>query len=506
MDSIEGGALPVACPQCTQLNRATASFCGACGAGLSHDRPCPACGSRNPHSHRFCDMCGVGLLAGGAGSGQEFAQSHPRPSPAQAAGYTAKAVQSSSDARISGLDAQPAVVAGPGLAAYAAGLAVALAAIAARVYRLDSLPADLVGLEDAFASAALRVAQGGLTVPDLDAVAAQPVGFAYMLGAWTLLFGESVTALRLLPAMVGLASVGVFYLLARRLLGARAALLGAAVLAPSLWAVQYSRLLLPASLMLLAALAVAYLLSAALDEERADRRRMLGLAGGLVLGATPYIDNSFLILLGAVGMFWLIGYMAEWDSSGSVGAVAYPFWLAAAAMAVPFVILAAMNLDAVVEQARAASALGAPEYQELDGLTEQTKRLAAGVWNTAIRLLFGSFVGADRLLDVGTALLALVGLAVSAARWRERAHGLLLAFFGVGVVAAGLTTEAGMFGRLTVALPAVFGAAGFGLHWLMTWMKGRAPEPVAYGFAAALIALITYANLNAYFGQGAALP
>src|SRR5258705_13212005 len=49
------------CPRCRHENRATAAFCGECGAALAAANACPRCATENPPGHRFCDGCGGGL-------------------------------------------------------------------------------------------------------------------------------------------------------------------------------------------------------------------------------------------------------------------------------------------------------------------------------------------------------------------------------------------------------------------------------------------------------------
>jgi hypothetical protein len=67
------------------------------------------------------------------------------------------------------------------------------------------------------------------------------------------------------------------------------------------------------------------------------------------------------------------------------------------------------------------------------------------------------------------------------------------------VIVAGLTTTNGVYGRFVVALPAVFAAAGFGLHWLLTWMRGRLSVTAQYVVVAILIAFVATQNLGALF-------
>ena len=382
---------------------------------------------------------------------------------------------------------------------------VAVVATLPRFYQLDSVPAGLSAIERVFAAAASRVAYEGWIGLGPDAVAGEPPGFAYLLGAWSLLAGDSTVAMRLLPASLGVATVGLFYLLIRRLLGAHTALFASVILALSFWHLQFSRLILPTILMLVAVLAATNLLAAAIDEKRNDvRRRTLAAAAGLLVGLTPYIDSSFPILVAALALFCLVQLAREDRHAGEIAGV---LWLSAAAAALPYLFIAVSDPGAALEQVTAYSITAGQEYQGLHGITEQTRYLAASVAKTVVRVFFGALGGETaRLLDATTGLLALVGLLVAAARWRERGPMLLLALFVVGVALAGLTIEEGIFGRLVVAAPAALAAAGLGLHWIMTWIEGRLPAPAIYGFAALLVALIAYMNLNAYFGAGPAVP
>ena len=285
----------------------------------------------------------------------------------------------------------------------------------------------------------------------------------------------------------------------------RPALFASVILALSFWHLQFSRLILPTILMLVAALAAANLLAAAIDEKCNDvRRRTLAAAAGLLVGLTPYIDSSFSILFAAVALFCLVQLAREGRHAGEIAGV---LWLSAAAAALPYLFIAVSDPGAALEQVTANSITAGQEYQDLQGITEQTRYLAASVAKTVVRVFFGALGGETaRLLDAITGLLALVGLLVAATRWRERGPMLLLVLFVVGVALAGLTIEEGIFGRLVVAAPAALAAAGLGLHWIMTWIEGRLSARAIYGLAAVLLLLVAYANLDSYFGAGPAAP
>ncbi len=483
MGDAEAASPGAVCPRCDRVNRLAAAYCGGCGSGLPGERPCPRCGSLNPRRHRYCDLCGAAMLA---------RTSRPAPARAGVARAPAAAPAAASDS------------AGLRSAVYVAVLFAAASALP-RSLQLDSIPGQVSVFEGLFVSAASRVSREGWIGLGPDAVAGEPSGFAYLLGAWSLVAGDSTLTLRILPAALGVATIAQFYLLTRRLLGVRPALFASAMLALSIWHLQFSRLILPTTLMLAALLAAATLLTASLDETRnGGHRRSLAIAAGLVVGLTPYIDSSFPILLAAVALFCLAQVALEREQAGEVVAA---LWIAAAVAALPYLFIAASDPGAALDQFTVYSITTSQEYQAVQGITEQTRYLASSVASMVGRVFFGAFGGEPtRLLDVISGPLALLGLLIAAVRWRERGHMLLLALFVVGVVLAGLTIEQGVYGRLVVAVPAAMAAAGFGLHWALTWMEGRFSDRAIYGFAALLVALIAYLNLNAYFGGGPAAP
>ena len=490
-----GAASPDAvCPRCDLPNRLAATYCGGCGAEVPGDRPCPTCGSPNPRRHRYCDMCGAAMLAPGTSLAPARAAVRRPPGRATASTIASpgRPLAQSLPARLGSAEVYSAII-------------VAAAAALPRLFQLDSVPEGLSAIEGVFASAASRVSGEGWIGLGPDAVAGEPPGFAYLLGAWALLAGDSTLALRLLSAVLGVATAGLFYLLVRRLLGVRPALFASAMLALSLWHLQFSRLILPTMPMLCAALGAASLIAAALDEARNGvRRKTLAAGAGLAVGLTPYIDSSFPILIVAVALYCIAQVALERENAGEVSAA---LWIAAAVAALPYLFIAASDPGAAMEQVTGYSITATQQFRDLQGIPEQTRYLAASIADMVGRVFFGAFGGEHRmLLDAFTGLLALAGLLVFAVRWQERGHTLLLTFFVAGVVLAGLTTEHGVYGRLVVAMPAAFAGAGFGLHWVLTWMEGRFSGRAIYGSAALLVALIAYSNLDTYFGAGATAP
>ncbi len=159
----------------------------------------------------------------------------------------------------------------------------------------------------------------GLTAP-LDFDQGAPIGFLWAVKLCAVLLGEDEWVLRLVPLLAGIAALPCFYLLARRLTDAYAALFALAIWAFSYRAVEYSATLKPYGLDFLATCVV---LLAATDErpERLPRLALVGAlaicfsfpivfvlaAVGCVLAWEPLRARRWpeLLRLGGVGATWL---------------------------------------------------------------------------------------------------------------------------------------------------------------------------------------------------------
>ena len=318
------------------------------------------------------------------------------------------------------------------------------------------------------------------------------------------MFGDSTVALRLPSAAIGVATVGAFYLFCRGFIGPRAATLGSLLLGLSMWHLHYSRAALPSVLLPLAALATTYLLYQALSERRdSSRQRRLLLLAGLAFGAGAYTHNAFFIFAAAVLALWAREFLAGEQSPNEVFSKCMTFFVPALLVATPYLATLTANSGQVLEQVRTVAVSRAPEYQERQGVPDQTRYL---LWNTvktagAVYWRREAGDGSRRLLDPVTGLLAGLGLLVGLRRWRDRWHFFLLALIVAAVVTGALTREAGTYGRMTVAMPAIFAYAGLALDGLLQLMKGRLTQVAAYAVVAAMFLFVAAFNLSSYFSH-----
>ena len=115
-------------------------------------------------------------------------------------------------------------------------------ALALRVWRLDSIPPTLGGDEAGWGLDAVRILAGEIRNPFALGWLSVPTMSAFYCAGGMALFGQTVVGLRVVPALAGAATVVVVYFLASRLLGRRAGLLSALLLAAFHYHIHFSRL------------------------------------------------------------------------------------------------------------------------------------------------------------------------------------------------------------------------------------------------------------------------
>jgi 4-amino-4-deoxy-L-arabinose transferase-like glycosyltransferase len=164
-------------------------------------------------------------------------------------------------------------------------LFLAILAIVPRAFHLSAAPPGLDGDELFNAIDALRVGPGNWLVY-FEGNNGREALFLYLIAISLNLFGETVWALRLPAALLGVGSVLLTFMIGRTEFNRRVGLLGAAIMAVSLWPIMQSRWGLRAvSLTFFTSLTV-YLFSQAF--RRNERATLPWLAAGAALGLTMY--------------------------------------------------------------------------------------------------------------------------------------------------------------------------------------------------------------------------
>ncbi len=177
-----------------------------------------------------------------------------------------------------------------------------------------------------------------LTLTGETAADIQPPLYYYLLHAWIALFGRGETAVRGLSVLFGLAALPLFYLLGRRLFGARAGLLAAALAALSplyVWYAQETRMY---TLLVWLTLAASYFLWRALHRPQgddADRRGRVWMGWAVCMTLALYTHYFAAFVLVFHVLFALLVWRARRSSAraGGLGIallavlVAYTPWL-----------------------------------------------------------------------------------------------------------------------------------------------------------------------------------
>ncbi len=125
--------------------------------------------------------------------------------------------------------------------------------------------------------------------------------FFYLQGIFVLLLGNTITALRIAPALIGLAAVYTTYLWAKSWFGERVALMSALLMAVSPWAVTITRDGFRASMTPLMVTLSMYLLTRAVQ----TKAKKWFIASGLVIGLGMYTYLAFRLFPLALIAVWI---------------------------------------------------------------------------------------------------------------------------------------------------------------------------------------------------------
>lgn len=201
-----------------------------------------------------------------------------------------------------------------------------------------------------FAARALAAGRGYIHL-DGTPTAFWPPGYPLLLAAAYRVIGDTVTVAQMLNVVLGAATVGLVYLIGRRTLGERPALVGACIVAcfPSL--IFFTGVTMSETAFTFLALLGVYLLLLEASSERegassarSGRSLRLLLASGLILGFASLVRGQALLLPIILIPFWLRSDISWLRIADKLVAVALGIGLIVA----PWTIRNAIELDAPV--------------------------------------------------------------------------------------------------------------------------------------------------------------
>ncbi|MGD1993645.1 MAG: glycosyltransferase family 39 protein [Anaerolineae bacterium] len=273
------------------------------------------------------------------------------------------------------------------------------------------------------------------------------------------LVGMNPLGAHLLSIAAGVLAVPLTYVLGRRLFGRGVGLLGAALLAPSFWALMYSRTAIRHALVVPLALMAFYFLWRAAS----GRWLRYALAAGLALAGalmTYTVSRMMVALLPAFGL-----YLALFDRAG------FRRWWRPllVALLVAAVLTTPMWL-AIARGRSEAAALGIGADARISELARPLQALLDGdpaplVENARLTLGMFHVTGDDEWLynisgrpafGPAGAVVFFLGLALTLWRWRRPEAGFLLIWLLAGLGPAIVTLPASSLGHTILAQPAVY--------------------------------------------------
>jgi 4-amino-4-deoxy-L-arabinose transferase-like glycosyltransferase len=388
-------------------------------------------------------------------------------------------------------------------------LLVLVVAATFRFYRLDVLPPGLFFDESLYGIDAAAIARGE-RFPLMLEVGAGVKGrtreplFVYLAAGAFTVAGPTVLALRTTAALIGVATVVLFYVLCVRVVGRRTALVAALVLAACQWHVTFSRIGMRAILtplfMVLTGLALVRLL-------RARSMAAAALCGATV-GLGWYTYTGYWIAPLPLAVVWLLAAWRRqtgWRSELRLAGAAATAFLVVAA---PLIVYALTKPDYYFARAVEVAGSVPQTRSRTAALRDDLQRVVAMlIFTSPTPAQFG--VPGRALLDPVTATAFVAGLFALCARLREdtlRSAGIL-AFALCPLLPGASGDMPGAPLRAIGAVPGVCLVAAVGLDRLRAVIAGAGSRwrarAATTGLAVAVTAIIAL-NGWAYFRVWAA--
>ena len=252
--------------------------------------------------------------------------------------------------------------------------------------------------------------------------------FYLLIGSFKV-FGYTITAMRMVPALAGLAAVVAFYFLARWLLGPIPALVATALLAVSRWAVTFSRVSWEASLQPVLEIMAVFFFVKALDTKTGNIRWFYWfMAGGsLAAGVYTYLAFRFVPIV----MLFFILYIAvtSWRLlwQNRVGLVVYA--VSFLVVFAPLGQFALRNQDLFLERTREINVFREIEDKDSYDPLKDNFRKTAEMMNVAGDANGRHNLPGEPMVDEITAALLVLGFAAAIWSFRNWRKGTVAGWF-----------------------------------------------------------------------------
>jgi hypothetical protein len=382
---------------------------------------------------------------------------------------------------------------------------VALTAVAAylRFYDLAEFPFGLRGDEATVGILSRLIKSEGWIGPYTVEQAGFPVGPLYFYSIFIDRIDNGVLAVRFGPALLGTATVPVFYIAIRQFASIRVAVCAATLLAVSHWHIALSRIAFPAiGWPLMEVVAIACLVAG-----MRTRRWWWYLGAGLAAGCCWYTYQAGWLFLVALGGFFVLRVVTV---AGVARVQEVMLWgiLAGGALLASWEMIeyARDPANRFGDHARGLAVTRTTEYKELDGLSAKVEFWAEReidyVQSLAWEATPEKATGIGIEPPVSKVLLLLIAAGAVIALWRWRTTPYLLPIVMIPVLTLGAVLTVGdPYRRSFGALPAMLLLAGLALGWAWEradrWpLVARIPTVAA---VAALLGFIAFGEVDRHF-------
>lgn len=381
-------------------------------------------------------------------------------------------------------------------------LALTLCGLVLRSFALNAIPYNVSGDEGEMGMVARAVLRGELRDPFATAWLGHPTLWFFMQALALQLFGDNISGLRTLSALLGVLALPALYIFARPLYGRAVALVGGALLAAYHLDLHYSRIGLnniadPLMITLsLAAFFYGY-----------RRRSQAGFAlAGVLMGLAQYMYYGARLI--PVLVLALLAYLAIWQRTllfsllRPVGLMVLGFFVAAGPLVRYFISRPDTFTGRLADN-------GLLQNGHLAKLATDGQSLILALAEHAYRS-FALFVAVDEhgpfydagipLLDPAMAVLFILGLALVLLDWRRLERTLLLLWVGGTVLFGGfLFFDAPQSQHYVIAVPALCILAALALVQIGTLFGQLTALPRRWCAGAVIFVTLGLMAWNIYF-------
>lgn len=364
-----------------------------------------------------------------------------------------------------------------------------------RLWHLESLPPGLHPDEAANGLDIFRIQDGDLRVL-YDTNGPREALFFYLQAIFVYILGNTILALRLAPALIGIAAVGMTYLWVKEWFSKRAALAAAAFMATGTWAVTISRDGFRAGMMPFILALVGWTFTLAYRKRKFPYYALAGFSIGL--GFYTYLSYRFIVVIALLIAFYALVFFRKQFVNFLIPLIIMA--VIAGITVLPLGLYAIKNPGDVIG-GRSSVAITNPELNN----GNVVKTFGENVVKTAAMFNFEGDhnyrhnLGGLPMLNAFVGILFVLGILICLRRIRDIRYFSLLSIFAVMLLPALLTAEGMPHGLRSIGvIPVVYIFAAIGFTELLSRWRGVFPKNPA-AISIAIIILLGLSGMAAIY-------